>query len=58
MVLPQELLEILACPICKTPVQPTADHSGLKCGTCRRTFPVLDDIPGMRVEDGKSEEEN
>jgi uncharacterized protein len=50
------LLDILACPICKTPVKFTADHLGLKCETCRRVYPVRDDIPVMLVEEAKIEE--
>ena len=29
----KELLEILVCPLCKTPVKPTADGHGLKCAS-------------------------
>jgi uncharacterized protein len=56
MAISKELLEILVCPICKTPVKLTADNSGLKCGTCRRVYPVRDDIPVMLVEEAKTEE--
>ena len=52
----KELLEILACPICKTPVKLKPDNSGLKCGTCHRVYPVRDDIPVMLVEEAKVEE--
>jgi uncharacterized protein YbaR (Trm112 family) len=52
----KELLEILACPICKTPVKLSADNSGLKCETCRRVYPVRDDIPVMLVEETRMEE--
>ena len=52
----QELLEILVCPICKTPVKLTADNSGLKCETCQRVSPVRDDIPVMLPEEAKVEE--
>ena len=52
----QELLEILVCPICKTPVKLTADNSGLKCETCQRVYPVRDDIPVMLPEEAKVEE--
>ena len=41
------LLEILVCPVCKTPVRPVNDETGLKCDTCRRVYPVKDDIPVM-----------
>jgi uncharacterized protein YbaR (Trm112 family) len=53
MPIPKELLDILACPVCKTPVTLLADGSGLKCGTCRRFYPVRDDIPVMLREEAK-----
>jgi uncharacterized protein len=53
MGIPQELLEILVCPICKTPVKLAPDSLGLKCGTCRRVYPVRDDIPVMLPEEAK-----
>lgn len=56
MPISQELLDILVCPICKTPVKLTLDASGLKCGTCRRVYPVRDDIPVMLAEEAKIEE--
>ena len=51
MAVSQELLDILVCPVCKTPVKPTADAAGLKCATCRRVYPIRDDIPVMLVEE-------
>lgn len=56
MGIPKKLLDILACPICKTPVTLTPDSLGLKCETCRRVYPVHDDIPVMLVEEAKIEE--
>lgn len=56
MAISQDLLELLACPICKTPVKLTPDNSGLKCGTCQRVYPVREDIPVMLVEEAKIEE--
>ena len=56
MGVPKELLEILVCPICKTPVKMTPDNAGLKCETCGRVYPVRDDIPVMLVEEAKIEE--
>jgi uncharacterized protein len=49
--IPQELLDILVCPICRTPVKFTPDNSGLKCQICRRVYPVRDEIPVMLVEE-------
>ena len=46
-----ELLEILACPDCKTPVVPVQDGRGLKCGQCRRVYPIRDDIPVMLIDE-------
>src|ERR1035438_2283584 len=45
--IPQDLLDLLVCPECKTPVLPTADGRSLKCGQCRRLYPIQDDIPIM-----------
>jgi LSD1 subclass zinc finger protein len=47
----QDLLDILVCPECKTPVILTADASGLKCATCRRVYPIRDEIPVMLLEE-------
>lgn len=52
-----ELLEILVCPLCKTPVKPTPDEKGLKCSTCRRVYPVKDNIPVMLVDEARIEAE-
>jgi uncharacterized protein YbaR (Trm112 family) len=56
MEISKRLLDILACPICKTPVKFMADNSGLKCETCGRVYPVRDDIPVMLVEEARIEE--
>jgi uncharacterized protein YbaR (Trm112 family) len=53
MPIPKELLDILVCPVCKAPVRLLADGSGLKCGVCRRVYPVRDDIPVMLPEEAK-----
>ena len=50
-----ELLKILVCPECKTPVTPVDEDRGLRCGTCRRTYPVRDGIPVMLVDEAKQE---
>jgi uncharacterized protein YbaR (Trm112 family) len=49
------LLEILACPVCKTEVRPTADGAGLVCGTCHRRYPIVEDIPIMIIEEATTE---
>ena len=56
MAISQDLLDILVCPICKEPVQLTADHAGLKCPKCRRVYPVREDIPVMMVDQAHIED--
>lgn len=55
MAVSKELLDILVCPVCKTPVKTTADGKGLKCANCRRVYPVRDDIPVMLVDEARIE---
>ncbi|MBI1748268.1 MAG: Trm112 family protein [Acidobacteria bacterium] len=55
MSISKELLEILACPECKTEVQLTPDEKGLKCLNCHRVYPIKDDIPVMLVNEAKIE---
>lgn len=57
MTLSQALLEILACPECKTPVKLTPNQQGLKCATCRRVYPVRDGIPVMLIDEAHIEAE-
>ncbi|BDD87066.1 Trm112 family protein [Desulfofustis limnaeus] len=46
----QDLLDILACPQCKGPVQLVADQSGLVCRHCRLLYDIVDDIPVMLID--------
>lgn len=41
------LLEILACPICKGELLFDANHQELVCRFDQIAFPVIDDIPVM-----------
>jgi uncharacterized protein YbaR (Trm112 family) len=50
------LLEILVCPECKTPVRLVNNDSGLRCDTCRRVYPIKDDIPVMLVDEAKRDD--
>jgi uncharacterized protein YbaR (Trm112 family) len=49
------LLEILVCPACRTPVHVVKDGAALKCDTCRRVYPIQDDIPIMLVDEATVE---
>jgi uncharacterized protein len=55
MPIPPDLLEILACPVCKTPVEVVKEGAGLRCSTCKRVYPVKDDIPIMLPEEATTE---
>jgi uncharacterized protein YbaR (Trm112 family) len=50
-VIDKELLDILACPLCKTPVRLEADR--LICSQCGRRYPIRDGIPVMLVEEAE-----
>jgi uncharacterized protein YbaR (Trm112 family) len=58
MPIDRELLEILACPACRTEVRPTADGAALLCRACRRRYPIVDDIPIMLIEEATLEPED
>jgi uncharacterized protein YbaR (Trm112 family) len=51
----QELLDLLVCPVCKTPVTLTADQQGLRCLTCRIVYPIRDGLPVMIREEANPE---
>jgi len=49
----QELLDILACPKCKGPVQLNETRDGLICATCALLYEIRDDIPIMLIDEAK-----
>ena len=62
MAISQELLDMLACPVCvrehdQAPVRMKEDQSGLKCEKCHRVYPIKDDIPVMLIDEAKIEPE-
>lgn len=48
--LPRELMDILACPLCKADLQYNEAKNELFCGKCKRAYPVKDDIPLLLPE--------
>jgi len=53
--IPQDLLEILVCPVCKKPLSVKENGESLKCGQCHRVYPVRDDIPILLVDEAVTE---
>ncbi|HET6278174.1 MAG TPA: Trm112 family protein [Candidatus Polarisedimenticolia bacterium] len=58
MAIDPELIEILACPACRTEVEPTPDGTALFCHSCRRRYAIVDDIPIMLIEEATIEPED
>jgi uncharacterized protein len=50
-VLDEELLRILACPVCIASLQETADC--LVCGQCGRRYPIRNGIPVLLVDEAE-----
>ena len=48
-----KLLDILACPVCKGPLQWHRDPQLLVCRADRLAFPVRDEIPVMLEEEAR-----
>ena len=47
----KDLLEILACPVCKTGVE--LKDAKIVCGKCLRRYPIKDGIPVMLIEEAE-----
>ena len=47
----KELLEILACPLCKTEVK--VENDKIVCTKCGRRYPIRDDIPIMLIDEAE-----
>lgn len=55
MTIEDNILNILACPLCKTDVKLTSDEKGLKCVRCHRVYPIKEDIPIMLIDEASIE---
>ncbi|MDV5122055.1 MAG: Trm112 family protein [Candidatus Scalindua sp.] len=51
----KELLEILACPLCKAEVR--LENDKIVCTKCGRRYPVKDDIPVMLIDEAEMPED-
>jgi len=47
----QDLLDMLVCPVCKKPLTLKDEGQSLKCGQCRRVYPIRENIPIMLVDE-------
>ncbi|MBI5872931.1 MAG: Trm112 family protein [Candidatus Omnitrophica bacterium] len=47
----KELLEILACPICKRSI--VEEGNELICRACKKAYPVRDGIPIMLIDEAR-----
>jgi len=47
----KELIEILACPICKNSV--TQENDKIVCFNCKKKYPIKDDIPIMLIDEAE-----
>lgn len=53
-----ELIEMLVCPACRARVELKPDGSSLKCLSCRRVYPIRDEIPVMMVDQATIEDDD
>ena len=54
----QELLDIIACPQCKGPVQLNGANNGLICEPCKLVYEIRDDIPIMLIDEATPLDQN
>jgi len=47
------LIDILACPVCKGPLQYQREHAVLVCRADRLAYPVRDGVPVMLEEEAR-----
>jgi len=50
----KKLLDILACPVCKSQLDYRKADAELICKPCRLAYPIRDDIPVMLSEEARS----
>ena len=57
MPLNKELLDLLACPVCKGALAPVDNEAGLECPACGLVYTVRDEIPVMLREEAVRKDE-
>ena len=51
----KDLLEMLACTVCKQALEYRQNPESLKCTQCHRVYAVKDDIPVMLIDEATVE---
>jgi uncharacterized protein YbaR (Trm112 family) len=49
--IPADLLQILACPVCRESLVVKDNGAALQCVACSRSYPVRDGIPILLVSE-------
>jgi uncharacterized protein YbaR (Trm112 family) len=57
MKITEEFVEIMICPACQSKVRLKEDGSAIKCLSCRRAYPIEDDMPSMIIDKAIIEDE-
>lgn len=52
--LDKKLLDIMACPICKSPLRYDSGKQELICKADKLAFPIRDDIPVMLEDEART----
>ena len=50
----KRLLEIIVCPLCKSPVHLDSAKQELICKADRLAYPIRDDVPVMLVDEART----
>jgi uncharacterized protein len=50
----KRLLEILVCPLCKSPLHLDSNKHELICKADRLAYPIRDDVPVMLVDEARA----
>lgn len=53
MPIPDELLVLLVCPQCRGELTYDRDRDRLVCPACRLSYPIVDEIPVMLIEEAE-----
>jgi uncharacterized protein YbaR (Trm112 family) len=54
MALNRELIDLLACPKCKGPLELRPDESAFECAACKLAYAVTDGVPNFLIDEAKS----